>query len=160
MKTSRFTDSQIIAILKQAEGGSPVPELCREHGISNATFYKWRSKFGGMDSLMARMKELEDENRRLKKMYAEERLKAEDRCGGSGKKVVKPSRRREMAQHYVAAGRLSVKVACLAFGISQTCYRYEAKLNAENDVIADWLVRLTTNQRNWGFGCASCTCAT
>ena len=78
MKTSRFTDSQIIAILKQAEGGSPVPELCREHGISNATFYKWRSKFGGMDaSLMARMKELEDENRRLKKMYAEERLKAE-----------------------------------------------------------------------------------
>jgi putative transposase len=78
MKTSRFTNSQIIAILKQAEGGSPVPELCREHGISNATFYKWRSKFGGMDaSLMARMKELEDENRRLKKMYAEDRLKAE-----------------------------------------------------------------------------------
>ena len=78
MKTSRFTDSQIIAILKQAEAGSPVPELCREHGISHATFYKWRSKFGGMDaSLMARMKELEEENRRLKKMYVEERLKAE-----------------------------------------------------------------------------------
>jgi putative transposase len=78
MKRSRFTDSQIIAILKQAEGGSPVPELCREHGISSATFYKWRAKFGGMDaSLMARLKELEDENRRLKKMYAEERLKAE-----------------------------------------------------------------------------------
>lgn len=77
MKTFRFTDSQIIAILKQAEAGSPVPELCREHGISNATFYKWRSKFGGMDaSLMARMKELEEENRRLKKMYVEERLKA------------------------------------------------------------------------------------
>jgi putative transposase len=78
MKRSRFTDSQILTILKQAEGGSPVPELCREHGISSATFYKWRSKYGGMDaSLMRRMKELEDENRRLKKMYAEERLKAE-----------------------------------------------------------------------------------
>ena len=78
MKTSRFTDSQILSILKQAEAGSPVPELCREHGMSSATFYKWRSKFGGMDaSLMARLKELEDENRRLKKMYAEERLKAE-----------------------------------------------------------------------------------
>lgn len=78
MKTSRFSDSQIIAILKQVESGSPVPELCREHGISSATFYKWRSKFGGMDaSLMARLKELEDENRRLKKMYAEERIKAE-----------------------------------------------------------------------------------
>jgi putative transposase len=78
MKTSRFTDSQIMQILKQAEAGSPAPELCREHGMSTATFYKWRAKFGGMDaSLMTRMKELEDENRRLKKMYAEERLKAE-----------------------------------------------------------------------------------
>jgi putative transposase len=78
MKTSRFTDSQIIPILKQAEAGNPVPELCREHGMSSATFYKWRSKFGGMDtSLMVRLKELETENRRLKKMYAEERIKAE-----------------------------------------------------------------------------------
>ena len=80
MKTSRFTDSQILAILKQADGGLPVPELCREHGMSGATFYKWRAKFGGMDaSLMKRMKELEDENRRLKKMYAEERLVSEIR---------------------------------------------------------------------------------
>ena len=78
MKTSRYSDSQILAILKQAESGTPVPALCREHGMSNASFYKWRSKFGGMDaSLMKRMKELEDENRRLKKMYADERLKAE-----------------------------------------------------------------------------------
>lgn len=78
MKKSRYTDSQIIAILKQAEAGTPVPELCREHGMSSASFYKWRSKYGGMDaSLITRMKELEDENRRLKKMYAEERLKYE-----------------------------------------------------------------------------------
>ena len=77
MKKSPFTDSQIMAILKQNEAGSSVPELCREHGISSASFYKWRTKFGGMDaSLMKRMKELEDENRRLKKMYAEEKLKA------------------------------------------------------------------------------------
>lgn len=78
MKKSRYTDSQIMAILKQAETGVPVPELCREHGMSSATFYKWRARYGGMDaSLMARLKELEDENRRLKKMYAEERLKSE-----------------------------------------------------------------------------------
>lgn len=78
MKKSRYTDSQILTILKQAEAGKPLPELCREYGMSSATFYKWRSKYGGMDaSMMARMKELEDENRRLKKMYAEERLKAE-----------------------------------------------------------------------------------
>lgn len=75
MKKSRFTDSQIIAVLKQAEAGTSVPELCREHGISSATFYKWRSKFGGMEvSMVARMKELEEENRRLKKMYAEAQL--------------------------------------------------------------------------------------
>src|SRR5690625_2430940 len=78
MKQSRFTDSQIMAILKQAEAGTPVPQLCREHGMSGATFYKWRAKYGGMDtSMMARLKELEAENKQLKKMYAEERLKAE-----------------------------------------------------------------------------------
>jgi putative transposase len=80
MRKSRFSDSQILSILKQAEAGTPVPDLCREHGMSSATFYKWRSKYGGMDSSMiARLKELEEENRRLKKMYAEERIKAEIR---------------------------------------------------------------------------------
>jgi putative transposase len=78
MKTSKFTDSQIMDALKRVEAGLAVPEICRELGISSATFYKWRSKYGGMDtSMMARMKELEQENARLKKMYAEERLKAE-----------------------------------------------------------------------------------
>ena len=78
MKKSRYSDSRIMAIIKQAEAGTPVPELCQEHGMSSASFYKWRSKYGGMDaSMMTRLKELEDENRRLKKMYAEERLKAE-----------------------------------------------------------------------------------
>jgi putative transposase len=66
-----------MAVLKQAEAGTPVLDLCREHGISNATFYKWRAKFGGMDvSLMARMKELEDENRRLKKLYVDAQMRA------------------------------------------------------------------------------------
>jgi len=74
----RFTEYQIIQILKEAETGIPVSELCRKHGMSDASFYKWRAKYGGMDaSLMQRMKELEEENRRLKKMYAEEKLKAE-----------------------------------------------------------------------------------
>jgi putative transposase len=78
MKTSRYSDSQIMAILKQSESGTTVPELCREYGMSSATFYKWRSKYGGMDaSMISRLKELEAENRQLKKMYAEERLKSE-----------------------------------------------------------------------------------
>lgn len=88
MKKSRFTDSQIMATLKRSEAGEAVPELCRELGISSATFYKWRSKFGGMDvSMMARMKELEDENRRLKKMYLDEKLKAEIVAEALAKKV-------------------------------------------------------------------------
>lgn len=78
MKKSRFTDSQIIGVLTQAEAGTLVPKLCRTRAISSATFYKWRSKFGGMDaSMMSRLKELEEENRRLKKMYAEAQMSAD-----------------------------------------------------------------------------------
>ena len=72
MKTSRYRDPLILSILRQAEGGVPVAELCREHGMSNASLYKWRAKFGGMDaSMIIQMKSIEDENRRLKKMFAE-----------------------------------------------------------------------------------------
>ena len=78
MKKSRFTDNQIVNILKQAEQDVPIADLCREHNIGQSTFYKWRSKYGGMDaSLITRLKELEAENARLKKMYAEERLKSD-----------------------------------------------------------------------------------
>lgn len=78
MKKSRFTDSQIMDALKRVEAGLSVSQLCRELGISTPTFYKWREKYGGMDvALLTRMKELESENARLKKMYAEERLKAD-----------------------------------------------------------------------------------
>jgi putative transposase len=75
VRKSRYSDSQIMAILKQAEAGTPVPLLCREHGMRSALFYRWRSKFGGMDaSIMSRLKELEAENARLKKMYADVQL--------------------------------------------------------------------------------------
>ena len=71
MKTSRYTEAQILAILRQAEGGMPVAELCREHGMSSASFYKWRSKYGGMDvSDAKRLKALEDENAKLKRLLA------------------------------------------------------------------------------------------
>ena len=72
MKMTRYSEPKILAILRQAEGGVPVSELCREHGMSNASFYKWRSKYGGMDaSMISQMKALEDENRRLKKLVAD-----------------------------------------------------------------------------------------
>lgn len=72
MKKSRYSDAQIISILKEAENGVPVPELCRTHGMSSAAFYQWRSKFDGLDaSMISEMKQLQAENARLKRMYAE-----------------------------------------------------------------------------------------
>jgi putative transposase len=87
MKTSRFTEAQIMGVLHQAEGGLPVADICREHGISIATFYKWRSKYGGMDaSMISQMKSLEDENRRLKRMYADLSMQADLLKEALGKK--------------------------------------------------------------------------
>lgn len=75
MKKSRFTEPQIVAILKQQEAGKATKDVCREHGISETTFYKWKAKFGGMEvSDVAKMKALEDENRRLKRIVADQAL--------------------------------------------------------------------------------------
>lgn len=83
----RFSESEIIRILKQAEGGTPVPELCRQHGMSNASFYKWRSKYGGMDaSMIADMKSISEENKRLKRMYVEGQMQIDLLKEALGKK--------------------------------------------------------------------------
>jgi len=77
MRRSRFSEEQIIGILREQEAGMKVADVCRKHGISDATFYKWRSKYGGMDvSDARRLKALEDENRKLKKLLAESMLDA------------------------------------------------------------------------------------
>ena len=76
--SKRKTESQIVAILKEAEVGMPIKDLCRKYGIGNSTFYKWREKYGGMEaSDVRRLKELEEENRRLKQMYADLSLKSQ-----------------------------------------------------------------------------------
>jgi len=75
MKRARFSEEQIIAVLKEAEAGTKVTELCRRHGISDATFYTWRSKYGGLEiSEMRRLRQLEEENRRLKAIVADQAL--------------------------------------------------------------------------------------
>ena len=75
MKRKRFSEEQIIAVLKQAEGGLPLPELLRQHGISEGTYYRWKSKYGGLElSDAKRLKQLEDENRRLKRLVADQAL--------------------------------------------------------------------------------------
>jgi len=78
MRKSKYTESQILNVLKQADQGAAIDDLCREHGMSRAMFYKWRSRYSGTSpSMLAELRELKAENQRLKKMYAEERLKAE-----------------------------------------------------------------------------------
>ena len=87
MKKSRFTEAQIMGVLRQAEGGLAVHELCREHGISSATFYKWRARYGDMGaSMMSQMKALEEENRRLKRMFADLSMQADLLREALGKK--------------------------------------------------------------------------
>ena len=72
MRKTRFSESQIVRILKEVEAGRAVQEICREYGVSRAAYYKWKSKYGGMEaSDIRRLKELEEENRRLKQMYAD-----------------------------------------------------------------------------------------
>ena len=78
MKRKRYSEEQIIGILKEAEAGVPVAELCRKHGMSDASFYTWRSKYGGMEvSEAKRLRSLEEENRKLKKLLAETMLEKE-----------------------------------------------------------------------------------
>jgi len=87
MKKSKYSDAQIMSILTQAENGAPVADLCREHGMNSASFYKWRAKYGGMDaSLISRMKALAEENKRLKKMYAEKSMQTDLLKEALGKK--------------------------------------------------------------------------
>ena len=134
MKKSRLTDSQTMAALQRAVSGLPVPEICRQPGISNATFYKCRAKFGGTaPCTMTRMKELEDENRRLIKMHLEAKLKSKIVTEIFRTKVERPSRRREMAQGAVQMRSVPIRLACAG----ESCYRYESKHNAENDEVAN-----------------------
>jgi putative transposase len=153
MKKSRYSEAPIVSILREAENGVPVSELCRTRGISSVAFYQWRSEYGGMEaSLISEMRQLQTNNARLKRIYADIAIQNEMVKEALAKKVVRPSFKREIAKKAVAMRGVSIGLACRAFGISQRCYRYAPVLSDENEEIKDWLIALTKASKKWVFG--------
>ncbi|HFH2893919.1 TPA: integrase core domain-containing protein [Pseudomonas aeruginosa] len=148
----RFTEEQILDFLKQAEAGVPVKELCRRHGFSDASFYTWRAKFGGMTVADAkRLKDLELENNRLKKLLAEAHL--EHRVAESGRpgKRVSPTARREAVQEMQARTGISERRACQLIGLSRSVLRYQPRASVQNTELQAQLVELAQERRRFGY---------
>nr|WP_199555455.1 IS3 family transposase [Sandaracinobacteroides hominis] len=126
MKRSRFSDEQIIAIVKEQEAGMATAEVCRRHGISLATFYKWKAKYGGLEvSEAKRLRSLEDENAKLKKLLAEAMLDIAVLKDISAKKMVTPDAKRNAVAHAREQFGLSERRACSLIGVARRVVRYE-----------------------------------
>ncbi|MET0116407.1 MAG: IS3 family transposase [Sedimenticola sp.] len=148
----RFSEAQIIGFLKEAEAGVPVKELCRKHGFSDASFYTWRAKFGGMDvSEAKRLKALEQENARLKKLLAETMLDKEALEVALRKKVLAPQARRDAVEEMRSGTTISERRACELVGIYRSTLRYEAKQKAETVALRSRIVELAQERRRFGY---------
>jgi putative transposase len=113
MKKSRYTEEQIVSVLKESEAGLETGELCRKHGISQQTFYRWKAKYGGLEvSDAQRLRQLEDENRKLKQLVAEQALGHRRFQGGAFKKMVGPQAEREAVRVFREATQCSERRAC------------------------------------------------
>ncbi|WP_246082555.1 IS3 family transposase [Rubellimicrobium rubrum] len=151
MKKSRFTEEQVIAILREQEAGVSTAEVCRRHGISSATFYAWKAKFGGLDVSQARkLKVLEEENARLKKLLAEAMLDAAVLRDVGGKKVVTPTARRAAVVHARAAFALSERRACVALGFDRSSMRYRSGRDDDAE-LRKRLRGLASERRRFGW---------
>ncbi|WP_139337038.1 MULTISPECIES: IS3 family transposase [Burkholderiaceae] len=148
----RFTEEQIIGFLKEAEAGRPVKELCRQHGFSDASFYTWRAKFGGMEvSEARRLKELETENARLKKLLAEAMLDMQALKVVVKGKPLSPQAKREAVAVIREKVNISERRACRLVGLSRSVLHYEAKLDHDNDALKARLVELAHERRRFGY---------
>ncbi|NJO33617.1 MAG: IS3 family transposase [Rhodospirillales bacterium] len=128
MKRSRFSEEQIIGILREHEAGSPTADVCRKHGVSSATFYKWKAKFGGLDvSDARRLKALEDENGKLKKLLAETMLDIAILKDINARKLVTPAARRQAVAHACAVHAVSERRACEVMGVDRSSMRYRSR---------------------------------
>ncbi|MCG6398900.1 IS3 family transposase [Vibrio fluvialis] len=148
----RFNEQQIIAILKEAEAGIPARELCRKHGISDATFYTWRKKYAGLDvSEARRLKALEDENARLKKLLAETLLDAEALKIALSQKLLTVEDKRKAVKVIQKSTQLSERRACLLVGIQRASLRYQPQANREDDKLQARIKELALERRRFGY---------
>ncbi|MDE4275924.1 IS3 family transposase [Phaeobacter gallaeciensis] len=132
MPKKRFNDEQIAFALRQAEAGTTVGEICRKLGIAEATFYRWKKVYAGMGvSEIRRLKQLEDENGKLKRLVADLTLDKTMLQNALGKKVVKPVRRREVVRHYQHVFEVSERRACRAMGLGRASHRYQSRRDPE-----------------------------
>ncbi|EDQ8758783.1 IS3 family transposase [Salmonella enterica] len=143
MRKARFTEHQIITVIKSVEAGRTVVEagrtvkdVCREAGISEATYYNWKSRYGGMEaSDIKKIKDLEDENRRLKQMFADLSLENRALKDVIEKKPLKPAFKRELVTHLITAFGLSIRQACRSLNLSRTVYHYRPDNTRDEPVI-------------------------
>ncbi|MEH3440197.1 IS3 family transposase [Enterobacter roggenkampii] len=150
----RFSDQQIISILREAEAeaGVPARELCRKHAISDATFYTWRKKYGGMEvPEVKRLKSLEEENARLKKLLAEAMLDKEALQVALGRKLLTTDQKREAVMLMCDATGLSQRRACRLTGLSLSTCRYEAHRPAADAHLSGRITELALERRRFGY---------
>ncbi|WP_316224395.1 MULTISPECIES: IS3 family transposase [unclassified Bradyrhizobium] len=150
MKRKRFTEEQIIAVLKEHEAGAKTADLVRKHGISEATFYNWKAKFGGMEvSEAKRLKALEDENAKLKKLLAEQMLDAAA-LRELLSQMVGPAAKRAAAAHLQAGMGLSERRACSIVGADRSMVRYRSRRPPDTELRAR-LRELASERRRFGY---------
>ena len=141
MKTRRYSESKVFGILKEVESGVPVVNAARDHSISPATIHRWKSKYGGMTlSELKRLKALEEENARLKRIVAQQVIDIEILKEINSKKMVSPLARRSVVKYLVKRDRCSQRRACLVLGIPRSPVRYTARCHpdAANHSTVNW----------------------
>ncbi|EEU9378877.1 IS3 family transposase [Escherichia coli] len=136
MRKIRFTEHQIIAVLKSVEAGRTVKDVCREAAISEASYYNWKAKYGGMEAAdIKKIKDLEDENRRLKQMFADLSLENRALKDVIEKKPLKPAIKRELVSYLKETFSMSVRQACRTLSLSRTVYFYRPDSGRDEPVI-------------------------
>ncbi|WP_446720587.1 IS3 family transposase [Mesorhizobium sp. L-2-11] len=151
MKKSKFSEAQIAFILRQADEGTPVAEVCRKAGISDATFYNWKKRYGGLTpSEVKRMRQLEDENNRLKKIVADLTLDKAMLQDVLSKKPLKPVRRRGLVDEVRADWKVSIRRACATFLIDTSLYHYKSK-RGDQAALKARIKEITATRVRYGY---------